>query len=81
MAMPSPTSPMTRGAIVWALLHGNWVPPQDMATKNNVAEAMKMKPPIQSTRASFSPKVDVLGFSVRRPGIATKPKPMKGNMM
>ncbi len=45
--------PITMGAIVWALLHANWMPAHDMPIRKLVMPPMKKKPPTQSTRDSL----------------------------
>ena len=55
-------------------------PPQEIAMRKEVADAVKRKDPIQSMRPSFSCTVASLGLSVRRYGTETSPKAKMGNM-
>src|SRR4051812_34852827 len=48
--------PRTRGRIVRQEDQGWSTPPEETATSAVVREVMKMKPPVQSTRLSFSRK-------------------------
>jgi hypothetical protein len=80
MATIIPAIPIRRGTRVRKLFHGCWVPPQEIATKKAVTEETKIKPPIQSTRRSFSARVSVFGFRLSTNGIVANPIPQNGNM-
>lgn len=76
----SPKIPNMNGTIVRQLPHGSFIPPREMATRNEVMEAIKRPPPSQSTRFNLVPKVSVFGLSVRSNGMVTKPMKQNGNM-
>ena len=78
---PISSMPISKGTRVRKLLQGNCTPPQVSPITKLVKLAMKMKPPIQSTRSYFSLTELLLDLSLTTTGTMARLKAQKGRLM